>query len=185
MENLSILKFKAMIWIIVSIIIATIIVVLAYFGAFHNVTIRTESVGGETVVYKSVLGDYRQTASVSDEVYYYLQDELKIVTYKGIGLYYDDPKKVKKEELKSDVGCVIEPEDVEKLENADCKYKIKKLPVQESAVTEFPFKGFPSVILGLIKVYPKMNRYVIGNSIAPKPSVEIYDIPNKKIIYRR
>ena len=65
MENLSILKFKAMIWIIVSIIIVTIIVVLAYFGAFHNVTIRTENVGGETVVYKSVLGDYRRSLLLS------------------------------------------------------------------------------------------------------------------------
>lgn len=174
-----------MIFIFVSVIIALLIGIYGYYGGFYDVIIRTEIVGGEMIVCKKVTGDYKQTSSVTNEVYNYLLNDLKIQTYKGIGIFYDNPKQVKKEELRSEAGCVIEPEDVDKLDTILCKYEIKQLPCRESAVTEFPFKGGMSIWIGLIKVYPKLEKQVNVHGLPNQPVVEIYDIPNKKIKYRK
>ncbi len=158
----------------------------AYYGGFHDIKIRTERTGGETVVYKKVKGDYKQTSSASNEVYDYLLDSLKIKTYKGIGIFYDNPKQVRKEELRSEVGCIVEPEDVDKLEKAGCKYEIKQLPFSQSTVVEFPYKGGLSVLVGLMKVHPELEKYAQAHHLPEQaPMVEIYDMPAKRIIYRK
>lgn len=174
-----------MIVIIVIIIITLLFGLYIYYGGFYDVKIRIETVGGETVVYKKVTGDYKQTSSVTDEVYRYLLNDLRIKTYKGVGIFYDNPKNMKKEELRSEVGCIIEPEDIPKLDTTLCKYEIKTLPYSESVVTEFPFKGGMSVLIGLIRVYPKLEDYVKIHHLPEHPVVEIYDVPSKKITYRK
>lgn len=68
----------------------------SYYGGFYNVKVRTETVGGETMVYKKVTGDYKQTSSVTNEVYNYLLHDLGIETHKGVGIFYDNPKLVKR-----------------------------------------------------------------------------------------
>lgn len=176
---------KKMIVVISLIIIALLFGLYSYYGGFYDVKVRTETVGGETIVYKKVTGDYKQTSSVTDEVYNYLLHDLRIKTYKGIGVFYDDPKQVKKEELRSEAGCIIEPEDLHQLDTTLCKYEIKTLPYRESVVTEFPFKGGMSVLIGLIRVYPKLEDYVKTHPSPKHPMVEIYDVPRGKIIYRK
>lgn len=173
-------------------ITVTVIIVIAalsglyfYYGGFYDIKIRTEMTGGETIVYKKVTGDYKQTPSVTDEVYDYLLNQCKIKTYKGFGVFYDNPKNVKKEELRSEVGCIIEPEDVHKLDTTCCMYEVKQLPYKQSIVTEFPYKGGVSIIIGLIKVYPQLENYVKKHNLPDTPIIEIYDIPNKKVIYRK
>ncbi len=157
----------------------------SYYGGFYNVKVRTETVGGETMVYKKVTGDYKQTSSVTNEVYNYLLHDLGIETHKGVGIFYDNPKLVKKEELRSEVGCIIVSTDIYKLDTMLCKYEMKRLPYRKSAVTEFTYKGGISVLIGLIRVYPKLEEYVKTHNLPEHPVVEIYDVPGKKIIYRK
>lgn len=167
--------------IVIFIIAALLVGLYAWYGGFRCIGVRTETAGGETVVVKKVTGDYKQTSSVTDEVYRYLLDDLHIGTRKGIGIFYDDPKQVEKAQLRSEAGCVIEPEDVPKLDAALCRYEIKRLPRRESAVAEFPFKGGISVWIGILRVYPALEKQARGTS----PVVEIYDVPGRKIIYRK
>lgn len=188
MENSVTGKFKYM----NKMIIGSVIIIIAlffglyfYYGGCYDIKIRTEKAGGETMVYKRVTGDYKQTSAVTTEVYNYLLNDLKIETYKGAGIFYDNPQQVKKEELRSEAGCIIEPEDISKLDTTLCKYEIKQLPHRESAVTEFPYKGGISILIGLLRVYPKLEKYVKTHHLPDHPAVEIYDIPNKKIMYRR
>lgn len=174
-----------MVFVIVLIIIALLLGLYAYYGGFYEIEIKAETVGGETIVYKKVTGDYKQTSSVTNEVYDYLFHHLKIETYKGIGIFYDNPKNVEREELKSEVGCVIETNDVNRLEKIHCKYEIKQLLCTQSIVIEFPYKGGFSVLIGLIRVHPKLEKYVKTHNLPDTPIIEIYDIPNRKIIYRK
>jgi hypothetical protein len=37
----------------------------------------------------------------------------------------------------------------------------------------------------MIKVYPVIEKYVTENNYQDGPIMEIYDVPNKKIIYRK
>lgn len=174
-----------MIVVIVVILIAVLFGLYAWYGGFYDVKVRTETVGGETMVYKKVTGDYKQTSSVTNEVYNHLLHDLRIETCKGAGIFYDNPKLVKKEELRSEVGCIVEPSDIDKLDTMLCKYEIKQLPYRELAVTEFPYKGAISVLIGIIRVYPKLEEYVKTHHLPEHPVVEIYDVPGRKIMYRK
>ncbi len=171
--------------VVIVIIIALLFGLYSYYGGFYDVKVRTETVGGETMVYKKVTGDYKQTSSVTNEVYNYLLHDLGIETYKGAGIFYDNPKQVKKEELRSEAGCIIEPADIHKLDITLCKYEIKQLPRRESVVAEFPYKGGISVLIGIIRVYPKLEEYVKTHHLPEHPVVEIYDVPGEKITYRK
>lgn len=177
---------KKMILIISGAIACLLLCAFAYYGGFEKIVIRKDTLGGETIVYKAVTGDYKQTMAVSDEVYNYLLNDLKIETFQGIGIFYDDPKKVSKENLTSEIGCVISTKDITRLKESGCKYQIKTLPVENCITTEFPYKGMPSILIGLVKVYPAIEKYInVNNLTNDSPLIEIYDVPNKKTIYRK
>jgi len=142
--------------------------------------------GGETLVYENLTGDYKQSPVIMDKVYYSLLKDDKIETYKGFGIYYDNPQKVETSELRSEIGCILEEKDSLKINDLKNKYNIKTYPKGSYIVTEFPFKGKISVIIGLLKVYPKLADYVKKHGYNENGAVmEIYDTPNKKIVYRK
>ena len=177
---------KKMILIIFGTIACLLLCAFAYYGGFEKIVIRKDTLGGETIVYKAVTGDYKQTMAVSDEVYIYLVNELKIEATQGIGVFYDDPKKVSKKNLRSEIGCVITPKYLTLLNKSECKYQIKTLPVESCITTEFPYKGLLSILIGSIKIYPAIEKYIKENKRTnDSPLIEIYDIPNKKTIYRK
>lgn len=172
--------------IIFTFVIFTFLGIYAYYGGFAKIEIKQKALGGETIVYKEIQGDYKQTMDASNEVYYYLLNDLEIETYNGIGIFHDNPKEVAKEKLRSEVGCVIQPKDIARLNESGCRYKIKTLPIEASAVTELPFKGKVSIFIGFFKIYPAIETYIEKYKLANKGSlIEVYDTPNKKTIYRK
>lgn len=161
------------------------IVVYAYFGGFKRLKIEIADQGGEFVIYDTIVGDYRQSGIVMDKIYFSLLNDFKIETYKGYGKYFDNPKKIKKSKLRSEAGCIIEPKDFSNAEASNI-YKSKILPVQRYIVSEFPYKGKLSVLFSIMKVYPALSKYAVINGCDGDGAVvEIYDIPNKKIFYRK
>lgn len=142
--------------------------------------------GGEIVVYEKVSGDYSQAGTVSNRMYYTLLLNDTLTTSKGFGVFYDDPQKVHKSKLRSDVGCIIEGMDSLKVERLKKKYQVKVLPHKEYAVVEFPFEGHLSILMGLNRVHPAIDKYFEEKGYSPdSPVTEIYDMKNEKIIYRK
>jgi len=171
---------------IIAVICAVILIGLAYYGMFSNIMFKISKQGGETFVYEEMKGDYSQTPHLMDKIYYSLLDSEKITATKGCGIYYDDPNKVEKNKLYSEVGCIVENIDNAKLNELKQKYKVKVIPVEQCISTEFPYKGQLSVLVGLMKIYPAMNRFIEENQYSNTGAVtEIYDMPNNKIIYRK
>ncbi len=104
--------------------------------------------------------------------------------FKGFGIYYDNPQKVEKEKLRADVGNILENPTPEVLAQLTPNYNIRTLEKQQYLVTEFPYKNQMSIILGIMRVYPALNRYIRENNLSEEGFVmEIYDVPGKKIIY--
>ncbi|MBN2747373.1 MAG: GyrI-like domain-containing protein [Bacteroidales bacterium] len=179
------MKILKVLGILILVIIALAVGAFAYFGGFHKVEFKTVTTGGEVLVYEDMLGDYSKSPAVMDKVYSALLDNYKIETTKGIGIYFDNPQNKAVEELRSEIGCIVEPKDTALLKSIS-DFKIKVLPVQEYLVAEFPYKGGVSIIVGLMKVYPAMTNYVKENNLpVDSPVMEIYDVPNKTIQYRR
>jgi hypothetical protein len=176
---------KKVILIIVAVVVVLLVSVYAYYGGFKKINFRVEEQGGETLVYENVVGDYSQASAVMNELYYSLRDDEKIEATKGLGIYYDNPKNVDKSELRSEVGNIVENLDSTAIAQLALKYQVKTLPESAYIVTEFPFKGSLSILLGVMKVYPALEKYVEKEGFKYSPVTEIYDIPNKKIIYRK
>lgn len=179
------MKIIKWILIVIAVLIMAAVLIYAYYGGFKTIKLEVGDAGGETLVYENVIGDYSQTAKISDRVYQSLLHEENIETIKAFGIYYDNPKKVEKDKLRSEVGCIVEGLDSTALQKLSAKYQVKTLPVKHYIITTFPFKGSLSILVGIIKIYPLLNKYFEEQGIAAGPVMEIYDIPNKKIIYRQ
>ncbi len=172
--------------IIVSVVIAVgvlgVIVFLAYMGMFKPLQVTEKAMGPFTHVYESFRGPYPETAKVFDKVY----NELKaqgIDTTQGLGVYYDDPRKTAKDKLRSDCGVVLQEKDLEKAESLKAQFKIQVLEQKSSIIVSFPVKSRLSYMLGPMKAYPALTRYAEKNGYKITLTYEVYDEPNKQILF--
>ena len=178
-------KILKMIVIIIGAIIALLAGVYAYYGGFSKITFNEIERGGDVLVYENVVGDYKQAATVSDRVYNILLNDYNIETFKGFGIYYDNPANVEKSKMRSEVGCIMEtmPDSIT-VSQIETQFNIKELPQGKYLSIEFPFKGSMSILVGIMRVYPALNKYIERNGLDSEGAImEIYDVPNKKIIY--
>lgn len=173
---------------IVLIILVAIILAIGvfawYIGFFKTITVEEKEMGPYQLVAVEHYGDYAETGKIQDSLYYELLDD-GIETLKGFGIYYDNPNQTDKptEELYSIVGCVLEKKDYDKAKQLSDKYRIMTMGRTKSMVAEFPYHNSLSVIAGIYKVYPELNEHLQKQNYKPQPAMEIYDIPNNKIIY--
>lgn len=169
-------------------VITLLLIALVYFlfsaGFFANVTIEEKNVGPYTLVYEEFIGDYKNTPKIQDKIYYALLNDYKIETLKGFGIYYDNPKEVSRDKLRSEIGCILEEKDLARVEELKTKsFKIKEFPKTNAIVIEFPFNNQFSILAGIMKVYPKLEAYRKEKNYKPREVMEIYDVPSKKILY--
>jgi hypothetical protein len=120
---------------------------------------------------------------VADKIYNGLIEDVQIKTDKGFGIYYDDPATVAKEQLRSDIGVIVDDQYSSELFRLQGKYTVKTRPKQKALVVEFPYHSQLSIIAGVMKVYPELTTYITANNIPMSPMMEIYDRTAKKIFY--
>jgi len=155
-----------------------------YYWWFITIEVTKSVQWGETIVYQEVKGDYGQTHGIMDEVYYYLLEQ-GIETYKGIWMYLDHPDLVPIENLRSEVGCIIEEEDLEKLSTLE-QYAVKVLEEKEYMVVTFPYKGVPSIFIWMWRAYPALEAYAKQQGYNPiAPAIEIYNVKGGVISFRQ
>ncbi len=172
--------------IILGLVVVLVAALFIYYGGLRKVDFNIAKQGGETLVYVEQTGDYSKSAGPIDKMYYSLLNEEGIETFRGFGIYHDNPQKVEKSRLRSEVGNILEDPDPAILEKLEGRYNIKTLSEKDYIVTEFPYRGKMSIMMGIMKVYPAMNRFVRENGFDEEGWVmEIYDIPGKKIVYRK
>ncbi len=172
--------------IIIAVCALVLMAIYAWLGGFKKIRFSVEEAGGEVLIYESHIGDYKNVGKVIDKMYYALLNEEKVECFRGFGIYYDNPQKVEKEKLRADVGNILENPTPQLLEQLTPGYNIRTLDKQQYLVAEFPYKNQMSIFMGIMKVYPALNRYIRENNLDEDGFVmEIYDVPGKKIIYRK
>ncbi len=175
---------KKVILIVSLLILAGIVSVAAFHGAFSTITVEKHKLEEMKIVYAVHTGDYSESGKVMNKLYYSLLESEKIETFRGIGIYFDDPENVEKSKLRAVLGCVIEPNDYSKVEDLKGKnYKIAEIPENESHIVRFPYVSKISIIIGLMKVYPVINEFQKENNIPPSPITELYSIKEGEIVY--
>jgi len=163
--------------------ILILLIVLSQHGLFAPVKIAEKDTGPYLLVYKKHTGEYKNVGPVMDALYYDLKDKHEIETTKGFGIYYDNPRKVDKDKLRSIVGCIVENKTIEDLSHLTEDYGVKEYPSSKSLVAQFPYSGKISIIIGVFKVYPKLSAFIEQKKYPQTPIMEIYDQPNKTIEY--
>lgn len=190
---ICVLSFKLFVmkrlWGIILVFIGIIImltIIYAYYGGFSKLDFKISHEGGENIVYKEMIGSYGNSGKMIDSVYNGLLGDYNIETIKGMGIYYDNPQYVEKKKLRSDIGCIIEKEDIGKLSKLDKTYKIKICPIGDYLNVQVPNEGSLSIMIGICRVYPKIEEYLKYNGYSNQgPIMEIYDTPYKTITYRK
>ncbi|HOD14766.1 MAG TPA: GyrI-like domain-containing protein [Spirochaetota bacterium] len=169
--------------IITGVLVAALFAFIAYSGLFYSVTITEKEMGPFTMILKKHAGSYYKTGAVFNEVEAALKKNMDTKKLKAVGLYYDDPDKVKEEELRSECGFIIEKGDMAKIGALESGLFIKEFEKTSCAVGEFPLKSFLSYMMGPSKAYPALASYIKGKKISGDFGMEIYDLQSKKIFY--
>lgn len=164
-------------------LIAGFIIYGATLGLFEKVTVTVKKVGPYKFAYSEHKGPYMEVGKVMNNVFLTLDKDFGVKAERGFGIYYDNPKTVKKENLRSSVGCIIEKEYFLQEGNIKTKFGVMDYPVTECITAEFPYKNMGSIIVGIAKVYPEFEKYIKANSLEPAESLEIYSMKDKKIYF--
>lgn len=162
--------------------LAAIVAILSWYGLFATVTLSEQRLPSFSFVYEKQTGNYRQSSRAMNQIYRDLEKE-GITTTKGIGLYYDNPKKVIVDNLRSLVGCILQESDAGQRAALKAKYLVATLPDATLPVISFPYKGKLSVVLGTLKVYPKLDAWFQQHPDHKGPIMEIYDLNGGTIRY--
>ncbi len=170
-------------FIMIGLALAALFGFLIYSGLFSKVQFEEMDFGGETLVYEEHIGDYSKVAPVMDKVYQKLKDEEQIDAEVGFGIYYDKPGEVPKGQLRSEVGCVLPEQYSGQAEALAARYKVKEFPLQRCVVAEMPYRNKASIMLGIFKTYPKLEKIIQEKGYPQNAVMERYDVANKRIQY--
>ena len=174
-------KILIVLVVLIVIVAASAAAWLSYMGFFSKVSVTEKQMGPLTFVYMSYKGDYAKVGPVFETVRGKLAKDFNITNVKGMGIYYSDPKTTKKEDLKSDVGCLLERADALRADEIMKKMKVRIMFPKKYCTAEFPMKGQASIILGIIKVYPEITKYMQAKGYRMTPAMEIYE--KDRIVY--
>lgn len=174
---------KKILWIVLAVVILLVFWLIRSSSMLSRVSIREKQVDPFVMVYAYYVGDYKSVYAPMDSVYNKLLKEDGISTTKGIGIYYDNPKEVAVEKLRSKVGCILDEKDMKALPDLKKKYKVQEFKSMNAIVVEFPFHSRMSIISGVMKVYPAIRKYAEEKNLGSREMIEIYDTPGQKIVY--
>ncbi len=169
--------------IILLVLAAVIAVVIGYSGVFSPVAISEKEIGPFTMILEKHKGSYYQTGEIIAKVDAELKKVMDTAKLNGIALYYDNPAKVKKEDLRSECGVILEKGDLAKIGSLRTVFIIKDFRKTLCIVGEFPIRTFLSYMIGPARVYPKIREYAESKKYKTEYSIEIYDMQSKKILY--
>lgn len=160
--------------------LVAIVAILSWYGLFAKVTRTSRTFSSMRFVFQKHRGNYREIGPIMDAVYEHLKAQ-GMPTTLGAGIYFDNPREVSVEDLRSLGGCIL-PQGAPSPTLTPGTF-IATLPEVESTLFAFPYKGKLSAILGMLKVYPKISAWFEAHPQLEGPILEIYDVPEKRILY--
>jgi hypothetical protein len=152
-------------------------------GFFTKIYVSEKILGPVTFVYTSYQGDYTKVGAPMKAFCAKVQKEYKLSSSKGYAIYYSDPKTTKTADLKSDLGFLLEGKDALKMPAIMKKYHVRWIGPKKYVTATFPIKNDASYMIGALKVYPELGKYMTAKGYKMSPAFEMYDVPAKLITY--
>ena len=147
-------------------LLVVILLISVYrLGLFNRVELQQTSRGPYQIVYLSHTGPYHQIAEKIDRVGAMLKEK-NISRLSACGIFYDDPRVVPQDQLRSKGGFLVEG-----TISVEAPFGIDSVAQREVILATI--KAHPAV--APFKTYPRMNEWVEQNSYeAAGPGLEIY-----------
>ncbi len=166
-------------FIIILILFLATLGVLIYHRMFKKIVIKESSFRPLKFAYTFHKGDYQKNMQVMEKTLQKLQKE-DIPVVSAATIYYDNPRKTKRSELRSEVGFIVA--DSIKQSQID-KVALKTIRHNNYIYTAFPYVSRFSIMIGAMRVYPAFKKYLKKKGAAEREIIEIYEMQNKTIIY--
>ncbi|XP_061641064.1 testis-expressed protein 264 isoform X2 [Phyllopteryx taeniolatus] len=147
-----------------------------YSGLLSDIIILTGSppIKKVTFVYKFKEGPYKKCFDLFKEANS-IGPELSC-----IGIFYDDPKQVPGPQCRCAVGSIVsegeDKADEELLKRYETSgFHVFSFPeVTHVVTTSFPHRTILSILLGIKRVYPRLESYIKERKLCAHPFLEIY-----------
>lgn len=153
-------KISIIIGSVLASLLLLILGLFTYMGAFSAMRVKEAKFGPYSFFYKPFTGPYEKVAPLFQEVHDILKQEgIEIESMAGI--YYDDPEKLEKSKLRSEIGAVLSKKNFQRYRSKLLRrgLQLRILPRQNYVSTEFPYRNIISVYLGVSKAYPAIKKY--------------------------
>lgn len=173
---------KRIVWIILGLLVLVFLYLALICGLFNKVTVEKKKMGPYTFAYKEHKGSYTHTEEWINEVQKTL-DKAGINHTKGLGIYYDNPQNTTPEKLRCKSGCLISSKDLDKLNGIKTDLQVDTYPEQNYICSHYPFPLDVCIMLGISRVYPKIETFRKDHNIPPGEMIEIYDKEANRITY--
>ncbi len=161
------------------VLVAAVVLALWLTGVLQRVEVTAEDMGPFTVVSLDHKGSYRTIVEEITRVEKMLQEK-NIRVRSGFGEYYDDPRQVKTEDLRSAGGAVLE-ETGGPAPAVSAPFTVRTIGRRSYASASFT--GSPAV--GALVVYPKIGEWMKDTGNVPDgPAIEIYQDMKGKMTVR-
>ena len=149
-----------------------LIIYLIYIGFFRRVEIRGKRLPASLLLYCEYVGDYSKITSVFQNI----RTNVKPLFQPDnliCGIYYDNPAFVENtKQSRAVVGVLLqehERAEAQRFIASHPIFKLRQLSEADCIYNEFPYKSFMSMIVVLIRVYPKIKDYAMKNRIFEDP----------------
>ena len=134
-------------------------------GLFLSPTASKGRFPGGMLMYKHYVGPYRECGKAFETLEKTAKTGGVDHAWSAVGVYYDNPKRLAEAGLADSmcryaVGALVD----RRAKNTQALFKqegysAQAMPEFQAAVSEFPFTGLLSILLGLWKVYPRLDEF--------------------------
>ncbi|PLX15025.1 MAG: hypothetical protein C0599_17715 [Salinivirgaceae bacterium] len=172
------LKQLLILFIILLVLFLAAMGVMMYHRILKKVHVKQGPFRKLNFVYNFHQGDYQKNMLILEEVMEKIKNKgLPVVS--PVTIYYDNPRKTKRKELRSEIGFIVPDSVTQPIEGLE----FKQIDNQEYIYTAFPYVSRFSIMIGAMKVYPAFTKYLKKHNLEEREIIEIYEMQNKNIIY--
>ncbi len=161
---------------------AVIVLFLFYSGYFNPVLFKTQTLPQYYLALRPLVGDYKNSPSIQAELMQELVDGGLVIDTTA-GIYFDNPKELEKDKLRSLVGVVIKAEQLDLFKALHSDARLVELEEQKAFHTSWNYKSGLSIMLAIMRVYPAIFKRAKRDHFEIFQSIEIYDFSQKRLDY--
>ncbi|HTY13918.1 MAG TPA: GyrI-like domain-containing protein [Candidatus Omnitrophota bacterium] len=168
--------------IVIVVIVIALAVFLWYMGAFSAPKVTERKIGPFLLAYEEYTGPYSGIEAVMKRVDLALTAQ-GIKASRGFGIYLNDPNTTSPDQLRSELGYVIEEKDQALANKLGKEIKLTKWAAKNCLVAEFPLRNNLSYMIGPMKAYPELSKAFKAKNYKMGGCMELYDMPAGKIFF--